>query len=226
MTPHPFELITFDVYTALFDVEGSLTPVVHSVLGAEIDALEFVRVWRRKQLEYALISNSLQRERVPWDVITRRTLDHTLGTRLAGPSERVRQELVGAWDHLHPWPEVGAVLEAVKSRGVRMGLLSNGDERMLRAVAARLPIPFDEIFASDEVGHYKPDPRMYALPLQRCGLTAEQLLHVAGSATDVMGAKAAGLHCVWSNRKQEPVLDPRFRSDAEFVDLRGLLEFL
>ena len=54
--PHP--LVTFDVYTALFDIEASLTLIVRAAL-PHIDALTFVRAWRRKQLELALISNSL-----------------------------------------------------------------------------------------------------------------------------------------------------------------------
>jgi 2-haloacid dehalogenase len=71
-----YHLVTFDVYTALFDIENSLTPSVSQVL--QLDGRNFVRGWRRKQLEYALLSNSLARGRLSFDVITRRALDDTL----------------------------------------------------------------------------------------------------------------------------------------------------
>lgn len=43
-TRHPYQLITFDVYTALFDVEGSLAPIAQQVLASNPDPLAFVRL--------------------------------------------------------------------------------------------------------------------------------------------------------------------------------------
>lgn len=83
-----WQLVTFDVYTALFDVEGSLVPVVNRTLGAQFEALALVRTWRSKQLEYALISNSLQRGRLAFSVATRRALDYALGRAGLEVSER------------------------------------------------------------------------------------------------------------------------------------------
>ena len=103
-TPH-CQLLTFDVYTALADVEGSLTPVLRQKLPADVNSLDLVRTWRRKQLEYALISNSFDRERVPFETITRRALDYTLGQAKVVLSDAARQELVVAWEYLRLWPE-------------------------------------------------------------------------------------------------------------------------
>ena len=218
-----YRLVTFDVYTALFDVESSLTPVVRHAVADQTDGLDIVRTWRRKQLEYCLISNSLQRARVPFAVITRHALDYTLSQLQLDLTEGVRQGLVHAWNELRLWPEAASVLTAMKERDYRIGLLSNGDEAMLRALAARLPIRCDDVFASEHAGYYKPHPSVYALPLQTLGLSTDQLLHVAGSATDVMGTKAAGLRCVWVNRQHDRVLDERYTADDECEDLRGLL---
>ena len=221
-TPH-CQLLTFDVYTALADVEGSLTPVLRQKLPADVNSLDLVRTWRRKQLEYALISNSFDRERVPFETITRRALDYTLGQAKVVLSDAARQELVVAWEYLRLWPEAEPVLTELAARGFRIGLLSNGDEKMLRALAGRWPIPCDHVFASDRAGHYKPHPSIYALPREALGLTTDQMLHVAGSATDVMGAKSAGLRCVWSNRGHDRLLDTRLAPDHEIEDLRELL---
>lgn len=216
-------LLTFDVYTALFDVEGSLTPVVQQALPAQEDYLELVRVWRRKQLEYVLISNSLQQGRTSFAVITRRALDYTLSRMQVELTERACQDLVAAWNQLLLWPEAAQVVREMKARGYRIGLLSNGDDSMLRALAARLPVPCDDVFSSEQAGCYKPHPSVYALPWRALRLAADQILHVAGSPTDVMGAKAAGLRCAWSNRQHDRVLDARYSADHEFGDLRGLL---
>ena len=223
---HTLQLITFDVYAALFDVEGSLVPVLNRTLGTQTEALPLVRTWRNKQLEYALISNSLQRGRLSFRVATRRALDYALGRAGLDISEATRGEMVEAWNQLRPWPEADQVLAAVKAKGYRIGALSNGDEAMLRAVLAGLATPFDDIFASDQAGYYKPHPSMYALPLKAHGLAPGQVLHVAGSATDVLGARSAGLPCAWSNRNHDRVLDPANHANHEFADLRGLLDLL
>jgi 2-haloacid dehalogenase len=219
-----YRLITFDVYTALFDVAGSLAPRVVAALGLTGDGRDLVQVWRRKQLEYAQLSNSLGRGRVPVRVITRRALDYALAQGGVDAAEPTREALVAAWDALSPWPEAEAVLAEVRARGYTTGLLSNGDADMLAALAARLSIAPAHVFASEEAGAYKPHPAVYDLPLQALNLKPGDVLHVAGSATDVMGARSAGLPCAWSNRARDRVLDQALRATFEFADLRGLLD--
>ena len=110
-----YRLVTFDVYTALFDVESSLTPLVRHAVANQADGLDIVRSWRRKQLEYLLISNSLQRGRVPFAVITRQALDYTLSQRRLDVTEGVRQGLVHAWNELRLWPEAASVLTTMNA---------------------------------------------------------------------------------------------------------------
>jgi 2-haloacid dehalogenase len=221
-----YRLITFDVYTALFDIEGSLVPLVGQVLDPHADSLRFVRLWRKMQLEYALISNSLGEERVPFQTITRRALEYTLRQVQAEVTETGQEHLTLAWQKLELWPEAEEVLTTLKARGYLIGLLSNGDEIMLQALAARLPVLCDHIFSSEQAQVYKPHPGIYALPLSMLGLAPEEVLHVAGSRTDVMGAKAAGLRCAWSNRGADKVFDPKYGADYEFENLSGLLDML
>jgi 2-haloacid dehalogenase len=223
---HRYQLITFDVYTALFDIEGSLVPVVQELFKEDVDATEIVRVWRQKQLEYVLISNSLQQGRVPFTIITRRALDYALSRAQVDLAEMSRLFLVAQWDQLQLWTETRRVLVEVKKRGYAVGLLSNGDEEMLRVLSSRLPIVCDHIFASEQAGYYKPHSSVYELPLRTLGLASDQILHVAGSATDVIGTKAAGLSCGWSNRQHDKVVDDKYRADYEFENLLGLLDVI
>lgn len=221
-----YQLITFDVYSALFDIESSLVPVVEGEFGTRVDPLAFVRMWRMKQLDQTLISNSLGRGRVSFRTTTGRALDYAIARAQLDATEAVREAMVMAWDALQPWPEAEDVLRTVKGRGYMMALLSNGDLDMLTALAGRLSTPFDRVFASDHAGYYKPHPSVYALPLKALGMQPQEVLHVAGGSTDVLGAKSAGLPCAWSNRLGDLVLDPGLRADHEFSNLRGLLALI
>lgn len=222
-----YRLVTFDVYAALFDLEGSLVPEVRAALpSGDIDPVAFFRLWRAKQLEFALLSNSLGRGHFKFQYLTERALEYTLKRYdLELPAE-TRARLVAAWNRLRPWPEAGEVLAGVKARGCLTALLSNGDEAMLRELAAALPVPVDHIFAADQAGFYKPHPAIYELPLKALGLARSEVLHVAGSASDIMGARSFGLPCAWSNRARDFVLEPSLGPDFEFPDLTGVLSLL
>lgn len=220
-------LVTFDVYTALVDLEGSLTPVVCHTLGlAEADARAFVRLWRRTQREGTLISNSLLKGRIPFERLTHLALDHALRSFGVEADAKGRAALVGAWNRLALWPEARAVVDAVRERGYTVAVLSNGDDAMLHALLDHVGLAFDHVFSGEQAGVYKPHPRIYYVPLEALGLTSQNVLHVAGSALDAMGAKAAGLACYWSNREGQRVLEPAYRPDHEGPNLAGLLDVI
>lgn len=224
-----YRLVTFDVYSALMDLEKSLLPELARVFdytAGDVELPALLRTWRAKQLEYTLFSNSLHRGHIPFREITRRALEYSLRRSGLDLSEEQRAELVAAWDRLQPWPEAEAVVAEVKARGYPVAVLSNGDEVMLRALLSNFSVPFDYIFAADQAGVYKPHPAIYHLPLDHLGLLPAEVLHVAGSGRDVMGARAAGLACAWSNRSGDVPLDLTYAPTCEFPDLTGLLDVL
>jgi len=223
----PYRLLTLDVYTAIFDLETSLGPRLARAAAIDLDsARRLVNTWHAHQLTYYLISNSLGRGRVLSRTVLRRALDVALAEAGLACAEAEREPLVDAWDALDPWPETAEVLTALHQRGYPLALLSNGDERSLRALADRLPVPMAGVYAGDQAGVYKPHPAIYALPLTAHNLPPEAVLHVSGSAGDTHGARNAGLPCYWSNRKGKLVYDPACRATYEYPDLRGLLEIL
>lgn len=221
-----YRLITFDVYTALFDIESSLVPAAFGIFGEGINSLTFVRDWRRRQLEFALISNSLQQKRIPFTDITRRALDDTLARTDITLPDLAKAALLKTWSTLKPWPEAAEVITKLHTNGYTLGLLSNGDETQLHELSKQLPPVFDAVLSSEQAGWYKPHPSVYNLPLRSLGLKPDEILHVAGSPTDALGTKSAGLHCAWSNRKHEPHLDPNLPVDFDMPDLSRLLEIL
>ena len=220
-------LVTFDVYSALFDISGSLTSRLREAAGLdEARAAQVFQLWRAKQLERAAISNSLALARTSFRDCTRQALGYVerrFGLALGEPS---RQELVMAWDRLTPWPEAPRVLETLASRGYPLALLSNGDRDMLQALAVSLAVPFAHVFSSEDAGTYKPHPAIYELPIRTLDLERAQVLHVAGAANDALGSTAAGIPCYWSNRTGDVPLDPAYAPAFQGRSLVGLLELL
>lgn len=218
-----FKLITFDCYSALFDYRGSLVPVVADVLHLEQEqAAAVLGLWRTKQLEAAALSNSLGKARVSFRDCTRLSLDYAARRYALSLSSAQHTELVDAWDRLRPWPEANGVLRRIKAKGCRIALLSNGDQAMLEALADNLEVAVDGVLSSQTCGRYKPDPIVYRLPTDELGVEITQYLHVAGGAGDVVGAKAAGVTCYWSNRSDDSVLMPAYAPDFTGDSLEGV----
>lgn len=220
--------ITFDVYSALFDTVSSLPEALREFFksrGIVGDAEQAGRTWRTKQREYLLIANSLDRE----PALNRRAIE--AGARFALrelmpplTADELRR-LVAAWERLPPWPEVAGVLAEIRRRPYIMATLSNGDEAMQRRLLAQVPVRFDRVI-STEGGKFKPHPSAYRKALVVLDVRVDELLHVAGSATDAMGASAFGIRTVWVNRTGDTVVDSRLAPANEISNLSHLLPLL
>lgn len=218
-------LITFDAYAALTDYRSSLLPVVEEISDLESTrAADFLEMWRARQLGIAALSNALERGRISFRECTALALDYALNRHRLDVDASARERLVHAWYPLTPWPEADEVLAALTARGYPLAVLSNGDQDMLEALVAQFDTPFQHIFSSEQCGAYKPHPSVYAIPSKTLGIN--NYLHVAGSANDVIGAKASGVSCYWSNRQNDCVVLPSYGPDHEGPDLMGILELV
>ncbi len=222
-----YRLITFDAYSGLADFKATLMPVIIRILELPTDAAEpFLTTWRAKQLSAAALSNALNRGRMSFHDCTGLALDYAASRHGVTVSASQRGELIESWYPLQPWPEADDVLGALKARGYAVAILSNGDRAMLESVANQVAVDIDHIFSTESAGVYKPDPRVYDLPIDELGLGRNEYLHVAGGANDVVGAKSAGVACYWNNRTGDQVLYPQFTADFEGPNLTGLLDIL
>lgn len=114
----------------------------------------------------------------------------------------------GVW---RAFPEVVEVLEKLRTRGLRLGVISNFDRRLFATLEdLGLAAYFDHITISSEVGADKPHARMFQRALAAFGVESREAMHVGDDPErDWAGAEAAGLQV--------------FRLDRPRNDLRALL---
>ena len=191
------QAFVFDAYGTLFDVHSVVTAL--QAVTPEAEAVS--RQWRVKQLEYSWL-RSLMGRYVDFWTVTEEALRFSLKRFSIGVTPAQHAALLKAYLQLSAYPDVLDMLAALAPRPCLM--LSNGTPRMLEAAveSSGLAGKFTHILSADQVGVYKPDPRVYALVPEALGLTKEALVFVSSNAFDVMGAKAYGFQVAWVNRTQ------------------------
>jgi 2-haloacid dehalogenase len=102
-------------------------------------------------------------------------------------------------EQLGPWPEAPEVLGRLSER-VRIGVVTNCSEELGHLVAARVGVRFDTVVTAEAAGAYKPRPEPYRLALERLSVQPSRALFVAGSPSDITGARGAGMDVWWHNQ--------------------------
>ena len=193
------EAFAFDAYGTLFDV-FSVTALCEELFPGNGSAL--AQVWRAKQLQYSLLRSLMGRHKDFW-LVTEDALVYaskSLGVDLT-PARRER--LMEAYLTLAAFPDVRPGLEALKARGVRLAILSNGEPRMLEAAAksAGIDTLLDTIISVEDVKIFKVSPRVYQLGLERLEVSRSALGFVSSNSWDINGAASAGLTTFWIQRR-------------------------
>ncbi len=218
--PPQTKAVIFDAYGTLFDV--------HSAVGRHMaqvgpDAARFSEIWRTKQLEYSWVL-SLAGRYEPFWTLTERALDYALA-RFPSIDRSLRPQLLETYRTLDAYPEVQATLRALRSRGLRTGILSNGDPGMLNAAveSAGLADDLDAVLSVDAAQVFKTSPRTYALVLQAFSVAAEEVVFVSSNRWDIAGAAAFGFTPIWVNRLGLPDEYPELAPGAVVASLDQLV---
>jgi len=187
----------FDAYGTLFDFAAAARKC-RDALGDDIDRL--TALWRDKQLQYTWLRAAQQRHTDIWQVIGD-ALDfalETIGLKKPG----LRDRLMSLYLTLDPFPEVPNVLRKLKAADMRTAILSNGSPAMLDAAvkAARQEPLLDAVLSVEEVGVYKPHPKVYQLAVDRLAIPASAISFQSANGWDAYAASAFGMQVVWCNR--------------------------
>jgi len=213
----------FDAYGTLFDF-GSAAARCRDELGDAAAAL--TALWRDKQLQYTWLRAAQHRHADFWTV-TGDALDCALETLGIG-SPALRDRLMSLYLSLDAFPDVAGTLRALRDRGFATAILSNGTPAMLDAAvrAAGLAPLLDAVLSVEEVGVFKPDPRVYQLAVDRLGVPASAIAFQSSNAWDAWAASAFGMRVVWCNRYGQRRERLPGEPDAEvrsLAELPGLL---
>ncbi len=220
------EAVVFDAYGTLLDVNAAMAGKA-ARLGERWPAL--AAAWRAKQLEYTWVrSLTGAAHHEDFWLCTRDALDVVLAQHGIADAA-LAQDLMEAYRTLPAFPEVPAVLRAIRERGVYTAILSNGTPGMLAAAveAAGIAALLDEVLSVEAVGVFKPDPRVYRLATRQFGCTPDRIVFVSGNAWDAQAAHAFNMRVVRVNRTGAP--DEYGLAAAgvpEIADLTGLEDLL
>lgn len=209
----------FDAYGTLFDFNSAVMRCRDAVGG---DAEKLSEIWRTKQLQYTWL-RSLMRTHADFWQVTGDALDYALAA-VGIEDDALRQRLMDLYRTLDTFPEVPAVLRQLKDNGMATAILSNGAPDMLAAAvsAAGLDAVLDAQISVEDVGVYKPDPRVYQLAVDRLGVAAGEIAFMSSNAWDAVGAASFGFRVVWVNRYGQPHERLPAQHDIELGDLAPL----
>lgn len=225
MAVRDIEVLVFDQYGTIVDMQGGLTEAVSPFLAAkgwDGEPHRFVTWWRRTHFENSMIDALCRGGHTPYREIGRRAvsyvmdrcgLDHT-------PDEAAR--LVAEIERLKPFPDVIAALERLRGAGYRLAILSNGDRDMLEAAKPHIGFEFDHVISVQEAGHFKPHWKTYAKAEEIIGVARANTLFVANHAFDCIGAKSHGMRTAFIDRRKRPFGETPHQPDMIVADFSEL----
>jgi len=214
--------VVFDAYGTLFDV-NSAAEKCKDKIGTKWEA--FANFWRTTQLEYTWLRSLMNRHKNFWEV-TEDSLDKSM--RIFKIDKSLKNELLNLYKVLSPYPEVKNVLKNLKKNNFKLAILSNGTPELLKELvnSNSLDSLFDDLFSIEEVKVYKPDFRVYEIPIKRYKIKANEITFLSANTWDVSGGGNYGYNSVWVNRNKSEfdILD--YQPNNEINNLTQLLDII
>ena len=214
--------IIFDAYGTLFDV-NSAAEKCKEKLGDKWEG--FANYWRTTQLEYTWLRSLMRRHKDFWQ-ITEDSLDKSMN--FYNIDNSMRPELLNLYKVLSPFTEVRDTLNKLKQSNYKLAILSNGTPDLLNelVVSNQLKDIFDDIFSVEEVGIFKPDSKVYDLPINKYNIEKNEVLFLSANTWDVSGAGNYGYNTVWVNRNNNIFDKLDFEPNKQISNLSELLDLI
>ena len=212
--------IVFDAYGTLFDV-NSAAEKCKDKIGNKWE--NFANFWRTTQLEYTWLRSLMNKHKNFWQ-ITEDSLDKSMETFQIETS--LKNDLLSLYKELSPYPEVKNVLENLKKKSFKLAILSNGTPELLNHLvkSSDLENLFDDIFSVEEVKIYKPDPKVYDMPVKKYKVDKGEITFLSANTWDVSGAGNYGYNSIWVNRNNSVFDKLDYKPKNEVKNLKQLLD--
>jgi 2-haloacid dehalogenase len=214
--------IVFDAYGTLFDV-NSAAEKCKGKIGDKWEG--FADFWRTTQLEYTWLRSLMKKHKDFWQV-TKDSLDKSMKAFKIDNS--MKSELLNLYKVLSPYPEVKEVLKKLKEKEYRLAILSNGTPALLNELVKsnNLENIFDDLFSVEEIGIYKPDSRVYDMPIKKYQIKAGKIAFLSANTWDVSGGGNYGYNTIWVNRNNNIFDNLDYRPKNEINNLTQLLDIV
>ena len=216
----------FDQYGTVVDMQTGLTEVATPFLqqkGWQGKPYSFVTWWRRAHFENSMIDALLHKEHTSYREIGERSVAWVLERAgIAYTMDEVRS-LVAQIETLRPFPEVPEALARLQTI-YKIVVLSNGDPDMLETAKQYHKIPFDAVISVAVANSFKPHVATYTKAAELMGVRLDQVLFVANHAFDCIGAKAAGMHTAFIDRRKRPFGMTPHQPDIVVTDMQALAD--
>ena len=212
----------FDAYGTLFDVNSAAAKCKEK-LGSKWEG--FANAWRTTQLEYTWLRSLMKKHKNFWE-ITEDSLDHTMETFKI--KRKMRNELLDLYKKLSPYSEVTECLESLKGKKIKIAILSNGTPDLLKELVESNNIQnyFDDIFSIETVGIYKPNSRVYEIPIKKYDCKPENICFLSSNTWDVSGGGIFGYSAVWVNRFNKVFDKLSYKPKFVINNLKELLKII
>ena len=214
--------VVFDAYGTLFDVNSAAKKCKEKI-GSDWES--FANFWRTTQLEYTWLRSLMKRHKNFWEVIED-SLDKSM--KVFNIDKSMKDELLNLYKILSPYPEVKEVLENLKKRNFKLAILSNGTPDLLNQLVKNsyLDNLIDDLFSIEEVKVYKPDSRVYEIPVKKYNVKAIEITFLSANTWDVSGGGNYGYNSIWVNRNKSKFDLLDFQPKNEISNLTQLLDIV
>jgi 2-haloacid dehalogenase len=214
--------VVFDAYGTLFDV-NSAAEKCKDKIGDKWEG--FANFWRTTQLEYTWLRSLMKRHKDFW-IVTEGSLDKSM--KVFNIDMAMKNELLNLYKTLSPYPEVKEVLNRLKKKNYKLSILSNGTPALLNKLVKSNDLEniFDDLFSIEEVGVYKPDSKVYDMPIKKYQIKSEEVAFLSANTWDVSGGGNYGYNSIWVNRNKTIFDNLDYKPKNEVNNLTQLLDII
>ena len=120
------------------------------------------------------------------------------------------------------------VLKSLKEKNYKLGILSNGTPALLSELVKsnNLENIFDNIFSIEEVQIYKPDSKVYDMPIKKYRIQKKEVIFLSANTWDVSGGGNYGYNSIWVNRNNNIFDNLDYEPKNEIKNLKQLIEVI
>ena len=166
----------------------------------------------------------MKRHKDFWE-ITEDSLDKSMKVFNINPN--MKSQLLDLYKILSPYPEVEETLKLLKEKNYKLSILSNGTPSLLNELVSSNNLKvFDDIFSVEEVGIFKPDSKVYDIPVKKYKIEKREVAFLSANTWDVSGGGNYGFNAIWVNRNNIIFDNLDYSPENQINNLKHLLDII